>query len=107
MTKEEFWNLKHTELAMRFDVRNKTIKLLRSFAVGQKLTRGQIILWINKQIAKTRRFIPCDKCDGTGKLFFEPNPKIEHQEALDLVARATEQDWKDITFDYKYTEKHE
>ena len=105
MTKEEYFDSKHLELANQFGVREKTINFLRTFAVGRKMSRGQIILWLRAQIKKTRQFKSCPHCKGKGKLLGDINPKIEHKEALELLERANERDWKDITFEYKFIEK--
>lgn len=102
MIKEEYFKEKHEQIALQFNVRVKTIALLRSFALGQKMTRAQIILWIQDKIAKTRTHKPCKQCQGTGKVFGETNPKIEHAQALELVEKANEADWKDIVYPYEF-----
>lgn len=102
MTENEYWDKKHTEIANQFKVRVKTVEMLRSFALGGKMTRAQIIMWLKAKIDKTRLPEKCTKCHGTGKQLSLPNPKIEHAEALGILEKSTERDWKEIVYPYKF-----
>ena len=87
MSKDEFYNQIHERLAKTHGLTVIQVETIRSFALGNNQTRGDIAEWCKaklKQTSKKREF-----------------SKTHYQGILNFVCKGSWDDWKDVTFPFK------
>lgn len=119
MDKVKYYEKLHNDLSIQFNISVEAIETIRSFALGpQKLTRGQIILWVKKRIENAGISIQhrnepihnCPNCKHLKKVEYKVQSTTTKkfkklQEIYLFMQRADEQAWKDMTFG-KFNEKN-
>lgn len=97
MDKQQFFDLLHKNLGIKYSLTPRNIETIRSFSIGYNKSRKEIAEWVVKKLNNPRRHVVF----LTGKKLphsqSRTNSKEYYQTLLNFVASCSQESWADIT----------